>query len=232
MLILPMAVKGMVVHLQVSFKNVAAQKNFLIALNDEHYMGEFQVNRFQYFTTDITPSERKAMEKNLKIHPEILTEFLRQYMHTTQDKIYVTSRNYQEKDFCTRYQVPAPPKRGNIVLDKLYGKLLNDLRLNTNRYLDDSFLSFKSIGLQEKLSSDNASFIRDGVDVLEYFQQLNFDTLDESNHARIESAILARPKKFQKYYKERAVEKSQIQFTSRFISFIKMFTIQLLLGQN
>ena len=59
MLILPMAVKGMVVHLQVSFKNVAAQKNFLIALNDEHYMGEFQVNRFQYFTT--IPRKIKSM---------------------------------------------------------------------------------------------------------------------------------------------------------------------------
>ena len=210
MLILPMAVKGMVVQLQVSFKDLKPQENFLLSGNSKRYLGEFQVNRFKYFTEDVDFEKRKAMEKYLKMHPELLTEFLRQNMHTQDDKIYVMSQNYQEKDFCTRYQVPKPPKRGNVALDKLYGKLLNDLRLNVDEKEDDSFLSFQSLGLKEALSKDNQNIVNDGVDVLEYLEQLNFDTLDETNNARIEKAIKARPKKFQNYYREMAIENKNI----------------------
>lgn len=210
MVILPMDIKGMIVHLQVSQKNILKKENYLLSYSETNYMGEFEVNRTAYFGTDISKEQRAAMEQYLKIHPEVLTEFIRKNIQFDNNYIYVLSRNYKQRDFCTRYQVPIPPKQGNKTIDKLYGKLLNDLRLDTNNHPEDTFLSFRAIGLTELLSNSQEMIVHEGIDVLEYFEQLNFDTLNESSDLRIQKSIQKRPKKFAKIYQEIAENNTKI----------------------
>ncbi len=209
MVILPMKIKGIILNLQISFQKIEKEENTLFAENNPNDQGEIQVNKINYFGKEISEIERARMEKTLKYHPEILTEFIRRNIQTEKDSIIVRSQVYKEKDFCTKYTVPQPPKKGNIALDKLYGKLLNDLRLNTKDRQHHTFLSFEKIGLKEKFMQEKEGIIREGIDVLEYFNQLRFDTIDDSLDQTVQKEIAIRPKNFSIYYQNMAQQNSK-----------------------
>lgn len=210
MLILPMKIKGVTANLQVSFKQVGTEKDFLLSHSNPLYLGEFQVNKEVYFGEGISHESRKKMEKYLKLHPELLTDFVRKSLNTKSDPIWVYSRNYKEKDFCTRYRVPLPPKRGNVALDKIYGKLLNDLRLNVEEKTYDSFLSFQGIGLNDDFAKDRERAVREGVEVLDYFQQLDFQVINDWGNKIVNHALSIRPKKFLEIYQEMANQNTKM----------------------
>ncbi len=209
MLILPMKVKGIIVNLQISFKTVKKEENVLLQEHNPNFLGNFEINRIHYFGSDMSKEEQERMEKTLKLHPEILTDFVRRCLETKQDKVIVYSQNYKEKDFCTKYYAPHPPKRGNLALDKLYGKLLNDLRLNTEDKKYHSFLSFEKIGLKEEFMQEKEGIVREGVDVLEYLETLQFTTIDDWHDRTVQNQIQMRPKKFLAIYQEMARQNSK-----------------------
>ncbi len=212
MLILPLSIHSETVHLNVTFDKAKlnVEENYLLSMNKVNYMGDFQVNHERFFGPDLIAREREVLEKQLKLYPERLTDFVRNYMQNLNDSIFVISRNYQEKDFCTKYRVPSPPKKGNISLDKIYGKILNDLRLNVRTKKEDSILSFEEIQLDKMLQQEPKKALQDGVDFLEYFQELQFDTLDKDEEKRVQEEMKKRPKKFVETYQKTASKNSEI----------------------
>ena len=195
MVVLPLVAEGVILSLEVSFKQQQVKKEALQADKENAPINNIIVGKDSLQRLD----NATAFDRNAPA----ITQLIRRYLYNNStDVIQLTTSNYQNKDFYDIYTIPSPPHLSIPAIDSLYGYLVNDVRLSQPDAPRGKFLSLKKLGIDQLFSQEILQQIssikqqyprhdeyidalkRQGyqwqVELLQFFNDLNFTILDET----------------------------------------------------
>ncbi len=146
MVVLPMKIEGISLCMELKLKDVHRKKE---VLKNE----EFKLNPSDLAVGGVYLSSIEDHEF-YNSHETSLTRMIRKNTKYYNIKnIYVTTKSYPEKDFYDVYKISIP-KENNEIVDYVFGKLVNDIRLHSPLQQKGVQLSLTKLGIDQLFSEE------------------------------------------------------------------------------
>ena len=168
MLILPLETNGVILGLELSFKDEKHKKEVLQADKINTPANNISIGKTSF----------KRLENYTKFdkNPLAITRFIRNALYNSNiNTVQITTNNYTNSEFYDVYQVPVPFSISTEEIDILYGSMVNAIRLTQPEKRQGEILSFKKIGLTNLFTEEvvqDMIILKENVTDLEQYHQL------------------------------------------------------------